>query len=75
MILKEFGLDNKEARIVNGHIPVKVKKGESPILAHGRLLVIDGGMSKAYQKETGIGGYTLIYSSKRMFLVEHEIRV
>ncbi len=72
MILKEFGLDNKEARIVNGHIPVKVKKGESPILANGRLLVIDGGMSKAYQKETGIGGYTLIYSSKRMFLVEHE---
>ncbi|MDD3286805.1 MAG: fructose-1,6-bisphosphatase [Bacteroidales bacterium] len=72
MILREFGLDNKDARIVNGHIPVKVKKGESPILANGRLLVIDGGMSKAYQKETGIGGYTLIYSSKRMFLVEHE---
>lgn len=72
MILDEFGLNNKKSRIVNGHIPVKVKKGESPILANGRLLVIDGGMSKAYQQQTGIGGYTLIYSSIRMFLVEHE---
>ncbi|MDD2192169.1 MAG: fructose-1,6-bisphosphatase [Bacteroidales bacterium] len=72
MILNEFGLNNKSARIINGHIPVKVKKGESPILANGRLLVIDGGMSKAYQKTTGIGGYTLIYSSIRMFIVQHE---
>ncbi|MDD4002449.1 MAG: fructose-1,6-bisphosphatase [Bacteroidales bacterium] len=72
MILNEFGLKNKNSRIVNGHIPVKVKKGESPIMANGKLLVIDGGMSKAYQMETGIGGYTLVYSSSRMFLVEHE---
>ncbi|MBP6429672.1 MAG: fructose-1,6-bisphosphatase [Bacteroidales bacterium] len=72
MILNEFGLNNKSARIINGHIPVKVKKGESPILANGKLLVIDGGMSKTYQKQTGIGGYTLIYSSIRMFIVQHE---
>lgn len=72
MILSEFGLDNDKARIVNGHVPVKVKKGESPIMANGRLLVIDGGMSKAYQKETGIGGYTLVSGSSRLFLVEHE---
>ncbi|MCK9163715.1 MAG: fructose-1,6-bisphosphatase [Bacteroidales bacterium] len=72
MILNEFGLNNRNARIINGHIPVKVKKGESPILANGRLLVIDGGMSKTYQQQTGIGGYTLVYSSVRMFLVEHE---
>lgn len=72
MILAEFGLTNEEARIVNGHVPVKVKKGESPIMANGRLLVIDGGMSKAYQKETGIGGYTLVSGSSRLFLVEHE---
>ncbi len=71
-ILAEFGLTNKKARIVNGHVPVKVKKGESPIMANGRLLVIDGGMSKAYQKETGIGGYTLVSGSTRLFLVEHE---
>ncbi|MBQ2376325.1 MAG: fructose-1,6-bisphosphatase [Bacteroidales bacterium] len=71
-ILAEFGLHNEKARIVNGHVPVKVKKGESPIMANGRLLVIDGGMSKAYQKETGIGGYTLVSGSSRLFLVEHE---
>ncbi len=72
MVLSEFGLNNDKARIVNGHVPVKVKKGESPIMANGRLLVIDGGMSKAYQKETGIGGYTLVSGSSRLFLVEHE---
>ena len=71
-ILAEFGLTNVKARIINGHVPVKVKKGESPIMANGRLLVIDGGMSKAYQKETGIGGYTLVSGSSRLFLVEHE---
>ena len=71
-ILAEFGLTNDKARIINGHVPVKVKKGESPIMANGRLLVIDGGMSKAYQKETGIGGYTLVSGSSRLFLVEHE---
>ncbi len=72
MILKEFGLTDEKARIINGHIPVKVKKGESPILAKGKLLVIDGGMSKAYQQETGIGGYTLVHSSSKMYLVAHE---
>lgn len=72
MILKEFGLTDEKSRIINGHIPVKVKKGESPILAKGKLLVIDGGMSKAYQKETGIGGYTLVHSSSKMYLVAHE---
>lgn len=72
MILKEFGLNDEKSRIINGHIPVKVRKGESPIMAKGKLLVIDGGMSKAYQKETGIGGYTLVNSSSKMVLVEHE---
>lgn len=71
LILKEFGLDIKDSRIINGHVPVKVKKGESPILSDGRLLVIDGGMSRPYQKETGIGGYTLVYSSTRLFIAEH----
>lgn len=54
---------------MNGHVPVKVVKGESPIKANGRLFVIDGGFSKAYQKETGIAGYTLIYNSHGMVLV------
>lgn len=72
MILKEFGLTDEKARIINGHVPVKVKKGESPILAKGKLLVIDGGMSKVYQQETGIGGYTLVHSSSKMYLVAHE---
>ncbi len=68
-ILKEFSIDN--GFIINGHVPVKVKKGESPIKAGGKLLVIDGGMAKAYQKETGIAGYTLIYSSNHLLLAEH----
>jgi fructose-1,6-bisphosphatase-3 len=71
-ILKEFELDAKTAHIINGHVPVKVKKGESPIKANGKLLVIDGGMSKAYQKVTGISGYTLIYNSYGLILVAHE---
>ncbi|MBR0576006.1 fructose-1,6-bisphosphatase [Proteiniclasticum sp. BAD-10] len=71
-ILEEFGLDTRTSHLVNGHVPVKVVKGESPIKADGKLLVIDGGFAKAYQKETGIAGYTLIYNSHGMNLVSHE---
>ena len=72
-ILREFGVtDMKHAHIINGHIPVKTIKGESPIRAEGRLLMIDGGYSKAYQSETGIAGYTLIYNSQCLKLVQHE---
>ena len=70
-ILKEFGLTGSNSHIVNGHVPVKVKKGETPIKANGKLFVIDGGMSKPYQKVTGVSGYTLIYNSYGMVLVEH----
>ncbi|MCK9303231.1 MAG: fructose-1,6-bisphosphatase [Bacteroidales bacterium] len=70
-ILKEFGLDPAVSHIINGHVPVKVIKGESPIKADGKLLVIDGGMSKPYQKVTGIAGYTLMYDSYSLILVEH----
>lgn len=59
-ILEEFGLDTSTGKIVNGHMPVAVKKGESPIKCGGKLFVIDGGFSKAYQKTTGIAGYTLV---------------
>ena len=72
LVLKEFGIDDPEAVIVNGHIPVKIKKGESPIKVPGRLVLIDGGMSKAYQSVTGIAGYTLVYNSHQMYLSEHE---
>ncbi len=71
-ILSDFGLVPKDSHIINGHVPVKVKKGESPIKANGRLIVIDGGFAKAYQKETGIAGYTLIYNSHGLLLVSHE---
>ncbi len=71
-ILDEFGLDSKTAHLINGHVPVKVKAGESPIKANGKLLVIDGGMSKAYQNVTGIAGYTLIYNSYGLILVAHQ---
>ncbi len=72
MIFKEFDLDSEISHIVNGHVPVKIKKGESPIKANGKLLVIDGGLSKAYQNTTGIAGYTLIYNSYGLLLVSHE---
>lgn len=72
MILKEFGVDDPYSHIINGHIPVKTAKGESPIKAGGKLLVIDGGFSKAYQQETGIAGFTLIYNSHGLILVQHE---
>ena len=71
-ILQEFGLDPTGAHIVNGHVPVKSKNGESPIKCNGKVLVIDGGFSRAYQKETGIAGYTLIYNSYGLLLVAHE---
>ena len=70
-ILAEFGLDPERSHIINGHVPVKVRKGESPIKANGRMIVIDGGLSEAYQPETGIAGYTLIYNSHGMRLVSH----
>ena len=72
MILREFGMDPKRCHIVNGHMPVKFKKGESPIKGNGKLLIIDGGFSKAYQKPTGIAGYTLIYNSYGLRLVTPE---
>ncbi|MDF2512034.1 MAG: fructose 1,6-bisphosphatase [Herbinix sp.] len=72
MIFQEFGLDPKISHIINGHVPVEIKKGESPIRANGKLLVIDGGFSRAYQAQTGIAGYTLIYNSYGLLLVSHE---
>ena len=72
MILREFGMDPKRCHIFNCHMPLKLKKGESPIKGNGKLLIIDGGFSKAYQKTTGIAGYTLIYNSYGLRLVTHE---
>jgi len=71
-ILKEFGLDTKKSHIINGHVPVELKKGETPIKCDGKLLIIDGGFSKAYQSKTGIAGYTLVANSHGMRLVAHE---
>lgn len=71
-IIREFGLDPRRAKILNGHVPVKIKDGESPIKGGGLLYVIDGGISKAYQKQTGIAGYTFIFNSRFMALAEHK---
>ncbi|MDD3034720.1 MAG: fructose-1,6-bisphosphatase [Bacteroidales bacterium] len=71
-ILEEFGIRDEHSHIINGHIPVKTTKGESPIKADGKLLVIDGGYSKAYQPETGIAGFTLIYNSHGLQLIQHQ---
>jgi len=71
-ILKEFNLAPDSSHIINGHIPVKTKEGENPIKANGKLLVIDGGFCRAYQPETGIAGYTLIYNSYGLLLSSHE---
>lgn len=71
-ILVEFGLDTEHSHIVNGHVPVELKKGESPIKCGGKLLIIDGGFSRAYQGKTGIAGYTLVANSHGMRLVAHE---
>ena len=70
-ILKEFGLPVVGSHIINGHVPVKIKDGEVPIKAGGKLYIIDGGLSKAYQSHTGIAGYTLIYNSRHLALAEH----
>ncbi|WP_305798413.1 fructose-1,6-bisphosphatase [Gemella sp. zg-570] len=71
-LLKEFGL-NEDGHIINGHTPVKATKGEDPIKANGRTIVIDGGMSKAYNKTTGHGGYTLTYNSYGLQIMKHDI--
>ena len=71
-ILKEFGLPTQGSHIINGHVPVKIKDGETPIKAGGKLYIIDGGLSKAYQSKTGIAGYTLIYNSRHLALAEHK---
>ncbi len=70
-ILQEFGVNPDTGHIINGHVPVMVKRGESPVKANGKLLVIDGGFAKAYQKETGIAGYTLVYNSYGLLLAAH----
>ncbi|MBO4865776.1 MAG: fructose-1,6-bisphosphatase [Ruminococcus sp.] len=71
-ILEMFGIDPERGHIINGHVPVKIKNGESPVKAGGKLFVIDGGISKAYQKATGIAGYTLICDSHSLNLAEHK---
>jgi fructose-1,6-bisphosphatase-3 len=71
-ILAEFNLDPDQGHIINGHTPVKEINGENPIKANGKMIVIDGGFSKAYQSTTGIAGYTLLYNSYGMQLVAHK---
>ena len=72
MLLKEFRLEGPHCHIINGHVPVRAKKGESPIKGGGKLIVIDGGFSKAYQPTSGIAGYTLIFSSRHFRIVSHQ---
>ncbi len=72
MILEEFSLKTKRGHIINGHVPVKVKEGEIPVKANGKLIIIDGGFCKAYHKKTGIAGYTLISNSRGLRLLEHQ---
>lgn len=72
MILREFGLDPARSHIINGHVPVRLNQGESPVKGGGLLFMIDGGISKAYQKQTGIGGYTFIANSRYLALAEHQ---
>ena len=72
MILDEFGVTGQFRHIINGHVPVRTTQGENPIKANGKLMVIDGGFSKAYQSKTGIAGYTLVYHSRGFQLVQHE---
>jgi fructose-1,6-bisphosphatase-3 len=71
-ILDAFGVEGTNRHIINGHVPVHASKGENPIKAGGRLMVIDGGFSEAYHNETGIAGYTLVYHSRGFQLVQHE---
>lgn len=72
LLLKEFDLAGSHCHIINGHVPVKAKKGESPIKGGGKLLVIDGGFSRAYQPTSGIAGYTLIFNSRHFRMVSHQ---
>jgi fructose-1,6-bisphosphatase-3 len=72
MILEEFSLKTKRGHIINGHVPVKVKEGENPVKANGKLIIIDGGFCRAYHKKTGIAGYTLISNSRGLRLLEHQ---
>lgn len=71
-ILEEFGLDPEEGHIINGHVPVKVRKGETPVKANGKAIIIDGGFCRAYHKKTGISGYTLVSNSRGLRLLEHQ---
>ncbi len=71
-LLAEFGLEGDHCHIINGHVPVKVRKGESPVKGGGKLLVIDGGFSRAYQATSGIAGYTLIFNSRHFRMVSHQ---
>ncbi|MBQ2951821.1 MAG: fructose-1,6-bisphosphatase [Prevotella sp.] len=71
-ILDAFGVEGENRHIINGHVPVHASRGENPIKANGKLMVIDGGFSEPYHKETGIAGYTLVYHSKGFELVQHE---
>lgn len=71
-LLKEFGLNGPHCHIINGHVPVKAKKGESPVKGGGKLIVIDGGFCKAYQSTSGIAGYTLIFNSHNIRIVSHQ---
>lgn len=71
-ILEDFGLPAEGSHIINGHVPVKLKDGETPVKANGKLFIIDGGLSKAYQSKTGIAGYTLIFNSRHLALAEHK---
>jgi fructose-1,6-bisphosphatase-3 len=70
-VLKEFGAVGPYAHIINGHMPVKVKDGESPINGNGKHIIIDGGLAKAYHKRTGIAGYTLMSNSHGLYLTTH----
>ena len=72
MILHEFGLYSERSHIINGHTPVRTSKGEHPVRANGRLMVIDGGFCKSYHKTTGIAGYTLIFNSHGIRIKSHQ---
>ena len=72
MLLEEFGLRGDHCHIINGHVPVKAKKGENPVKGGGRLIVIDGGFCRAYQATSGIAGYTLIFNSRNLRIVSHQ---
>ena len=71
-IFRDFGLDPETSHIICGHVPVKVKDGEDPVKCNGKVIMIDGGFSKAYQPTTGIAGYTLISNSHGFVLAAHE---